>query len=407
MSRSRGQLLAVLIVAGVGLVIAFVVGLFAYMSATATPLHPDPHGIRTTSHAEPSPDWSRAVERGRQIVRAGLVEQNLPGLSVAVGAGGEVVWAEGFGWADLESRVPVAPDTRFRIGTASIALTSAAAGLLLEEGRLKLDEEIQNDVPEFPKKDWPVTLRQVMAHVAGLRNDGGDEGPLFGQNCDRSVEALRQFADGPLLFEPGTRYRFSSYGWILVSAAIEAAADEPLFRFMRKRIFEPLGMQDTRPDAVDQPIADRATPYFPRFGADPRYGLHLMRPVNFSCYAGASALLSTPSDLVRFAMAINGGTLLQPATVHLLQAPQRLASGEETGYGLGWDLETVSVAGAPTRWVGHDGTVLGGPVAALVTLPERGLAVAVVSNISYAGAEALAVSVAQAFVEDGRPTSGR
>ena len=83
------------------------------------------------------------MEQGRQIVRAGLTEQNLPGLSVAVGVGGEIVWAEGFGWADLEKRVPVAPETRFRIGTASTALTSAAVGLLLEKGRLKLDDVIQ------------------------------------------------------------------------------------------------------------------------------------------------------------------------------------------------------------------------------------------------------------------------
>ena len=71
------------------------------------------------------------------------IEQNLPGLSVAVGAGGDIVWAEGFGWADLEKQAKVAPDTRFRIGTASVALTSAAVGLLLEKGRLKLDDEIQ------------------------------------------------------------------------------------------------------------------------------------------------------------------------------------------------------------------------------------------------------------------------
>ena len=84
------------------------------------------------THSAPVPKWADAVEQGRQIVRAGLIEQNLPGLSVAVGAGSEIVWAEGFGWADLEKRAPVAPHMRFRIGTASTALTSAAVGLLLE-----------------------------------------------------------------------------------------------------------------------------------------------------------------------------------------------------------------------------------------------------------------------------------
>ncbi len=313
--------------------------------------------------------WADAVEQGRQIVRATLAEQNLPGLSVAVGAGGEIVWAEGFGWANLENKVPVSPETRFRIGTASTVLTSAAAGLLLEKDRLKLDEKIQTYVPEFQEQQWPVTLRQVMGHVAGVRNDGGDEGPLFGEQCDRPVEALQHF-DSTLRFEPGTQYRFSNFGWILVSAAVEAAADKPFLSFMRSQIFEPLGMDHTEADSATEPDPDRATPYFPRFAADPRYGPDLMRPIDLSCYAGASVFLSTPSDLVRFAMAINSGKLLQPATVQLLQTSLRLPSGQETGYGLGWDLETVTLAGEQTRWVGHDGMLLGGMVGVAHDVPR-------------------------------------
>ena len=241
----RIQTWLALIVVAVGLLLAAILGLFAYVSATATPLHPNPQDVPSVTHSAPLPKWADAVEQGRQIVRAGLTEQNLPGLSVAVGVGGDIVWAEGFGWADLENRVPVAPDTRFRIGTASTALTSAAVGLLLEKGRLKLDDEIQTYVPAFPEKQWPVTLRQLMGHVAGVRNDGGDEGPLLSARCERPVEGLQHFAERSLLFEPGTQYRYSSYGWILVSAAVEAAADEPFLTFMRKQIFEPLGMDDT------------------------------------------------------------------------------------------------------------------------------------------------------------------
>ena len=165
-----------------------ILGLYLYMSATAPLLHPDPQGVPAVTRSDPSPKWAGAVEQGRQAVRAALTEQNLPGLSVAVGAGSDIVWAEGFGWADLENRVKVGPETRFRIGTASTALTSAAAGLLLEKGRLKLDDEIQTYVPAFPRKQWPVTVRQLMGHLAGVRNDGGDEGPLFSTHCERPVE---------------------------------------------------------------------------------------------------------------------------------------------------------------------------------------------------------------------------
>ena len=187
----------------------------------------------------------------------------------------------------------------------------------------------------------------------------------------------------------------------MVSAAIEAAAGKPFLTFMQEQVFEPLKMDDTMADSAE-PLPDRATPYFPRFGADPRYGLHLMRPIDYSCYAGASVFLSTPSDLVRFGLAINGGKLLQPATVQLLQSSLRLPSGEETGYGLGWDLETVTLAGEQTRAVGHDGDSLGGMVASLMTFREPALVVAVTSNISYADTASLALSIAQAFAEHGR-----
>ena len=99
--------------------LAAVGGLCVYVLATATLLHPDPQDVPSVTQSAPLAKWAGAVEQGRQIVRVGLAEQNLPGLSVAVGAGGDIVWAEGFGWADLENRQKVAPDTRFRIGTAS------------------------------------------------------------------------------------------------------------------------------------------------------------------------------------------------------------------------------------------------------------------------------------------------
>jgi serine beta-lactamase-like protein LACTB, mitochondrial len=389
-----------------------IMGLFVYMSAMATPLHPNPQDVTSVTDADPLRQWDSAVQQAQEIVRAAVAEQNLPGVSVAVGVGDEIVWAEGFGWADLETREPVTPGLRFRIGTASTSLTSAGVGLLLEEGRLNLDEAIQTRVPEFPTKEWPITLRQLMGHVAGLRNDGGDEGPLYSAHCEQPVDALGYFAEDALRFEPGTQYHYSSYGWILASAAVEAAAGEPFFTFMQEEVFEPLGMHDTiaddakvdvtSEDSTPVPIPGQATAYFPKFAADPRYGPDLMRPANYSCYAGASAFLSTPSDLVRFAMAIASGKLLRPATVESLQTTQRLPSGDETGYGLGWDIETVELAGKPTRWVGHDGTILGGMVSSLMTFPEHELVVSVMSNTSYAGTDVLALKIAQAFAAQGR-----
>ena len=161
MRKGRIPVWLMLMLAGVALLLV-IPGLWVFVSITATPLYPNAKAVPSVAKAIASAQWADAVEQGRRIVRANVVEQNLPGLSLAAGIDGEIVWAEGFGFADLKTSAPVTPDHRFRIGTASTALTSAAAGLLLEDGRLKLDDEIQTYVPAFPKKQWPVTVRELM-----------------------------------------------------------------------------------------------------------------------------------------------------------------------------------------------------------------------------------------------------
>jgi len=407
MSKNRNwfKTLAALGVLAVTGLITVVVGLVMFVNAMAAPLHPQPQSAPSVTQSDPSPRWSEAVDRARQIMRAGLTEQNLPGLSVAVGVDGDLAWAEGFGWADLKTSRPVTPATRFRIGTASTMLTSAGVGVLLDQGRLKLDDEIQTHVPAFPKKPWPVTLRQVMGHRGGIGTDVEGDAPLSGRHCERPVEALPQFADAALLFEPGTQYRQSNYGWILVSAAVESAAGQPFLTFMREQVFRPLGMNNTgaesateeNPDDVGGPgedapplrairelileplgiVAMRARPatdpapfYVAGLGPEPvfRHRLHVRHPRNLSCYAGAKAFFSTPSDLVRLGLALDSGKLLQPATAQALQTPEQLT-----------------------------GELLGAKVVSVMTVREGGVVVAVTSNISNADTATLGRKVAEAF----------
>jgi CubicO group peptidase (beta-lactamase class C family) len=384
---------------GVGGILLAVAGLWIYVSATSRPLFPSAQDVTSVAQASPGQQWSAAADRAREIVRGEVAAQNLPGVSVAVGVGNDLVWAEGFGWSDIATQAPVTPATRFRLGTLSIPLTSAAVGVMLEKHQVDLDEKIQTYVPDFPAKRWSVTLRHLMSHTAGLSSDSGDEGPLFGMHCDRAAEAFSAFAGRDLRFEPGTEYYYSRFSFIPVSAAIEQVSGDTFARFMRRQVFEPLGMNDTAPDATaDAASADRATSYFPRFASDTRYGPDLIRPLDYSCYAGSSEFVSTPSDLVRFAMALNGGGFLKPETVQLLQTSQRLPSGNETGYGLGWDLETMTLAGQPAVVVGHDGDLLGGIASTLMVLRDRGLVVAVLSNTSYADTPGLAVKIAETFI---------
>ena len=399
MSTSRIPRWASLILLGVGLLIVGIPGGWLYISATAPKLHPSPLKIASVTKASPSPKWAGAVEQSREMVRTSLSERNLPGLSVAVGINGDNVWAEGFGFANIENSLPVTPDNRFRIGTASTLLTATGIGLLVEQGRLSLDDPIQVYAPEFPEKQWPVTIRQVMGDVSGLKGEDVDDGVLTSGHCDRPGDAVRLFAKEPLEFQPGTKHNESTFGWVLLSAVAETAAGKPLTEFLMDNVVGPLGMLDTLRESGKEPVPDEATSYIPRFLANPTYGPSPLARFDYSCYAGASGFLATPSDLVRFGMAINGGKVLRRETVQMLQTSQRLASGMETGFGLGWEVKTVTLAGKPVRAAGSTGSFWGGTTASLRTFPERGMAVAVTSNISFADAPLLAERIAQAFAE--------
>lgn len=396
---NRWETWLTLLAVGIGGVLTLVAGLHIYMTTTATPIHPVVADVSAVAQQVPDSRWTDAANRARQIMREGLAQQNLPGVSVAVGVDDAIVWSEGFGWADLDKRVPVTPTHRFRIGSASNVLTSAAVGLLLEQGALKLDDEIQVYVPEFAKKPWPVTVRHVLAQVSGINaNVDGDEGPLYSRHCARPVEGLPPYSTRALSFEPDTRYHFTSYGGILMSAAIEAATHQSFLKFMRNAVFDPLHMDDTSADQGADPGPNQVSSYFPRYAAEPRYGPDPMRDLDLSCFFGAGVFVSTPSDLVRFGLAMNNDTLLKSATVQMLQTAQRLRSGAETGYGLGWDRETVTLAGQPAVVLGHEGDSLGGMVASLMVVRERGMVVAITSNISYADTSALAAKIAEAFL---------
>ena len=407
MSKSRIPTWVSLILLGVALIAVGIPGLFVYMRLTATRVHPDSKSIPSLTNSPPLAKWAGAAEQSRQIVRASMSENNLAGLSVAVGIDGELAWAEGFGFADIESSLPVTPQHRFRTGTASIVFTSAAIGLLLDEGRLKLDDEIQKYVPDFPDKQWPVTIRQVMGQVAGFNTEDPDNGVLTSSHCERPADAVALFAKEPLQFQPGTQYRDSTFGWVLLSAVVEAAADKPFATFLSERVLRPLGMVDTFKESVTNPPSGAATSYNPRFAANPTYGLTPLPKFDYSCHAGSNGFLSTPSDLVRFGMAINRGKLLRPQTVQMLQTPQRLTSGELTSYGLGWELKTLTLAGDQVQAAGHNGHFWVEEVSSLLTVPERGLAVAVMSNVSFAGTPSIAERIVEAFADQGKSPAGK
>jgi serine beta-lactamase-like protein LACTB, mitochondrial len=274
---------------------------------------------------------------------------------------------------------------------------------------------VQTYVAAFPKKQWPVRLRDVMAHTAGL----GEAGAPLNLHCESPAGALEYVVDEALRFEPGSKYAVSHLAWTLMSGVVEVASKRPFAEFMQDAVFDRAGMRDTVADnetmygedfpgfiAIRERIFDpqtvrgstngahdRAASYYPRYARDPRYGLHMLRLMDTSCAAGANVFLSTPTDLVRFGLAMQAGRLLKRETAERMQASQRLASGAETGHGLGWDMEKTTGA------VGIDGDVWGGQVASLWIVKDKGVVVAVTSNISYADTSSLAKQIAAVWGE--------
>jgi serine beta-lactamase-like protein LACTB len=341
--------------------------------------------------AQAPADYAEAIEFASTLIAAVMEESGTPGMSVAVGVDGDIVWAEGFGYADVEHRVSVWQETKFRIGSVSKPLTATAVGLLVERGQLDLDAPVQRYVPTFPEKRWPITTRQAAGHLAGIRHYNGGE--MYSSRRYQSVSrGLRIFQDDTLRFQPGTRYSYSSYGWNLVSAVIEGASDERFLSYMQQQVFDPIGMRHTVADYTDSIIPHRTRFYQP--GRDGR-AVNAIYVDNSYKWAGGG-FLSTPSDLIRFGFAYLDGELLAAETIAQLWTPQTTNDGKSTGYGIGWSvrLEDGVVVSA-----GHNGGSIGGTTG-FTTRPRDRTVVALVGNMTRAPATGLILAlITEAFVE--------
>ena len=335
--------------------------------------------------------YEAAADSARAILRRLQAAEAIPGLSAAVLVDGRIVWSEGLGFADLENRVPATALTRFRIASISKPVTAAAVGLLVEQGRLDLDEPVQRYVPDYPGQRWPITARQLAGHTAGVRHYRGDE-MLSARRYPDVRSALAIFERDSLLFEPGTKYNYSTYGFNLLSAVVEGAAGEPFLAYMERAVFAPLGLRSIGAEHGDSLIEWRAR-FYDR-GADGRVR-NAPYVDNSNKWAGGG-FVSNAEDLARFGWAHVGGGLLKPETVTLLTTSQRLRSGEPTGYGIGWSVGADSASGR--RWWGHTGGATGGR-SVLVVLPDEHVVVAALANLGQAPMSIeLARRIAEGFV---------
>jgi CubicO group peptidase (beta-lactamase class C family) len=315
------------------------------------------------------------VREARALVQQDQAAKGYPGIAIAVSVDEQTVWSEGFGYADLEHRLPMTPSIKFRVGSIAKPMTTAAVVTLSEEGRLDLDVPIQRYVPTFPEKSYPITARQLGGHLAGIRHYEGAEN-FIRDPYATVVDGLAIFKDDPLLHEPGTAYRYSTYGFNLLSAVVEGASGHDFLTYMRDAVFRPLGMNDTVPDFVTSIIPQRAGFYVRTEDGDV-----VNAPfVNNSYKWAGGGFLSTTHDLLRFANAHLGDDYLSDAAKQILFTEQQTRDGNGVGYGLGWFGRTDS-DGQPSLY--HSGGSVGG-TSLLIMHPDAGVVVVGLINLTRA-----------------------
>jgi len=342
-------------------------------------------GLLVASCAKEESAGDRAAELARQY----LVESGASGVTISVGFDRDITWSEGFGYADLEQKVPVNPAlTKFRVGSTAKSMTAMALGQLYEAGRLDLDAPIQTYVPDFPEKEATITTRMLAGHLGGIRHYADDE--FFSAASYSSVaDALAIFEDDPVVVPPGSAFSYSTYGFNLVSAVIESAADQEFLVYMQENVFGPTGMTQTVADHV-VPIIDNRSRYY-RIEDDRLVNTPWVD--NSNKWAGGG-FLSTSDDLVRFGFAHLSDRFLRPKTIEMMWTTQFTSDGEETGYGIGWGLRTDEQG---RKIVAHGGGSVGGTTD-LRMYPEEGFVIAVISNTSGAGLRALTDGIVEVFL---------
>lgn len=314
-----------------------------------------------------------ATEADR-ILEEVLVEDQLPSISVAMSKQGVLVYSRAIGFADLENEVPATEHSAYPIGSVSKPFTAVAALQLGEREQLDLDAPVQRYCASFSDNPNPITVRQLLGHTGGIRHYDYrrfEEDYLNKRSYESIDAALEKFVGDPLVADPGTEYAYSSWGYVLVGCAIEGASDALYADFIQTNIIGPAGLSQTGLQAISEIIPHRVRGYSKSdsgtlvnsglFDASDRYP--------------AGGLISTPSDLTRFADALLEGTLLGDAGRRAMWSSGALSSGEKTGRGLGWDLSEDGTA------VFQGGTTVGATTY-LYVRPRQRFVVAIAANLT-------------------------
>jgi CubicO group peptidase (beta-lactamase class C family) len=333
---------------------------------------------------------SAAIQAARTHARALRDTSRVPGLSVAVAVGGRVVWAEGLGWANVEDSVPVTPGTIFGIGSVSKPLVAAALMRMEQRGDIDLDAPAVRFVPAIPGGREGMTLRRLAGHLGGIRHYDARDFTAPPMPDATPLQRVARFQLDPLVAEPGTRHSYSSWGYVLLSAAMEVQAGRPFLELVTHEVTGPLGMESTSVDVPGAVPPARAAQYT---GCTPA-GCARAPYADYGGMWAAGGFTSTATDLARFGAALMRPHYLPAEAREAMWTPQRTAAGEDTGYGIGW---RIGRDGEGHRIVHHGGRTRD-LRAFLLVYPDDDVVVAVLANGPADFAEAEVARIAAPFI---------
>ncbi|MFL5497728.1 MAG: serine hydrolase domain-containing protein [Gemmatimonadaceae bacterium] len=340
-----------------------------------------------------------------------MSKQHIPGLSLAVVQDGKVVKSKAYGLANMELNVRATPGTVYQIQSITKSFVACGIMLLVEDGKIGLDDKITKYLSELPQAWSDVTVRQMLTHTSGIPSFVQDQGGgaaivAFAQKTDSSEQIIRWAAARPLKFAPGEGRKYSSTGYHLLGMIIEKVSGKPWGQFLRDRIFTPLGMTSTRVYSQFDIIPNRAAGYN-HFGDVPVNGL-IFTPAIMESAAGG--LVSTVEDMAKWEIALEQGKILKASTLAQMAMPIKLKNdsivqeSDGTRYGLGWDLPTWQ----GHRVMAHGGDHVTGFTAIFARFIDDKVAVIVLTNLMPFDIRAVTIGVAGFYVPGLAPArSGR
>jgi CubicO group peptidase (beta-lactamase class C family) len=332
-----------------------------------------------------SPEKRVQIEKA---ISSFMSANSVPGMGAAVVLEGEPVWSAGFGMSDLEDFAPATSSTLFRLGSISKPITAVAVLQLYERGKLDLDAPVDKYCPAFPKKEWPITSRQLLGHLGGIRHynsDGkGDIPEDSARHFSSMEESLQIFAADPLVAKPGAKFNYSTYGYTLLGCVLEGAASEKYLDFVKKNVFQPAAMEQTQADDFFAVIPHRT-----RWYQKDKSGLvHNAGVLDSSYKIPGGGLISSADDMARFESGILADKFVKHSTRELMWTSLKTEDGKATGYGMGWGiLEKFGV-----HLVAHTGGQQGTSTA-FALVPERRAGVVVLANMDGVNSGGLAEEI--------------